>query len=227
MRSFDEFKATVYERHDNIKRKRAKRKRIIATCIPLVFCIIIAGLFINGNPFAIKRGDNAEHETFDEYAEEITDGGVQNAAGNEEETFTDDAVEDYYEYDKNYATSQTTETVAPDSNANGAPAKNDDNYSYTSTVSARIEVIDGETASMRLINDEKEAKNILQIITLTGAIDDELTPPEQSITVYIREYDKITTYYYHGDRYRDAPEGAITISAQVADGILNYLEEAK
>ena len=232
MRSFDDFKADVYARRDELLRVRRKRRRIFISCVPLVFCVAIALIFINGDFFARnKSSDNAMGAT-DEYSEETIYVDPDGAELDEGETVenTDDfeILPDSASSEVNYMTSQVEITDGnSESKTNGAPLQSHTDYSYSSTVSAQVEVSDGKIVTCHLLNDEQEAKTVLQLITLTGAIDDDLKAPTERVTVYLREYDMITVYYYQGDSDKELKEGAIPISAQVADGILKYLEERK
>lgn len=234
MRSFDDFKADVYARRDELLRVRRKRRRIFISCVPLVFCVVIALIFINGDFFARNKSSDSVMDETEEYYEETlyedtngTDRGEGEVVENTDDfEILPDSASSYV----NYMTSQVEITDGNSESKTNATASNEGGSpSYHSTMSAQIEVSDGKISTCHLLNDEQEAKTVLQLITLTGAIDSELEPPAERVTVYLREYDMVTIYYYQGNSDKEPPEHehAKIMSAQVADGILKYLEERK
>ena len=234
MRSFDDFKADVYARRDELLRVRRKRKRIILSCVPLVFCVVLAVIFINGDFFAQNKSSDNATDVREEYSEETiyldTNGTDRGESETVENTDDFEILPDSASSEVNYMTSQVeTSDGNSESKTNGAPLQSHSDYSYSSTMSAQIEVSDGKIVTCHLLNDEQEAKTVLQLITLTGAIDSELEPPAERVTVYLREYDMVTVYYYQGNSDKEPPEHehAKIMSAQVADGILKFLEERK
>lgn len=232
MRSFDDFKADVYARRDEVLRVRRKRKRIILSCVPLVFCVVLAVIFINGDFFANNKSSDSVMDETEEYYEETlyedTNGADRGEGEVVENTDDIEILPDSASSYINYMTSQVEISDGNSENKSNATASDEGGSpSYHSTMSAQVEVSDGKIVTCHLLNNEQEAKTILQLITLTGAIDSELKPPAERVTVFLREYDKVTVYYYQGNSDKEPPEGAVIISAQVADGILKYLEERK
>lgn len=232
MRSFNDFKADVYARRDKLLRVRRKRKRIILSCVPLVFCVVLAVIFINGDFFAQNKSSDNATDVREEYSEEtiyLDTNGADRGEG-EDYVNTDDIeiLPDSASSYVNYMTSQVETSDGNSENKSNATANGEvGSPSYHSTISAQVEVSDGKIVTCNLLNNEQEAKTVLQLITLTGAIDSELKPPAERVTVFLREFDKVTIYYYQGNSDKEPPEGAVIIPAQVADGILMYLEEIK
>lgn len=232
MRSFDDFKADVYARRDELLRVRRKRKRIILSCVPLVFCVVLAVIFINGDFFANnKSSDSVMDETEEYYEETLYEDTIGADRGEGEVVENTDDIEilpDSASSYVNYMTSQVEISDGNSENKSNVTANGEfGSPSYHSTMSAQVEVSDGKISTCHLLNNEQEAKTVLQLITLTGAIDSELEPPAERVTVFLREYEKHTVYYYQGESDKEPPEGAVIIPAQVADGILKYLEERK